>query len=243
MPTPDEYRSLDLEGAARSGVARSSNALGNTVVVGIPLVAVAFVGWRLYLVAAHRRQLMTAADKEEFNPQQYPGPGLPAERPNLDLGRMRFRRRLAASRARFPRRQSPRRRLWRRRPFPTPRPKRTMTTRSGGWPKRNARSGSGFGRASSLPTGLHPGAGRRRCRGERERRRNARSRGRRQSRFLATAARPGSKSVATKNDRIDALVAQGTLIWADLLPPFKVTCRGCAPLCAKTSGPSTVAAF
>ena len=32
MPTPDEYRSLDLEGAAQSGVARSSNALGNTAV-------------------------------------------------------------------------------------------------------------------------------------------------------------------------------------------------------------------
>jgi len=31
---------------------------------------------------------MTVADKEEFNTQQYPGPGLPAERLNLDLGRM-----------------------------------------------------------------------------------------------------------------------------------------------------------
>ena len=86
MPTPDEYRSLDLEGAAQSGVARSSNALGNTVVVGIPLVALAFVGWLLYSWQHKDAKLMTAADKEEFNTQQYPGPGLPAERPNLDLG-------------------------------------------------------------------------------------------------------------------------------------------------------------
>ena len=74
MPTPDEYRSLDLEGAAQSGVARSSNALGNTVVVGIPLVALAFVGWLLYSWQHKDAKLMTAADKEEFNTQQYPGP-------------------------------------------------------------------------------------------------------------------------------------------------------------------------
>jgi hypothetical protein len=33
MPSPDEYRSLDLEGAAQSGVARSSNVLGNTALI------------------------------------------------------------------------------------------------------------------------------------------------------------------------------------------------------------------
>ena len=221
MPTPDEYRSLDLEGAAQSGVARSSNALGNTVVVGIPLVAVAFVGWLLYSWQHKDPKLMTAADKEEFNTQQYPGPALPAERPNLDLGRMTVPPppRRPPSR-RFRRRQSPRRRLWPRRPFPTPRPKGTMTTRSGGWPKRNARSGSGFGRASSLPTAAPPW----RRAAPMPRRTQpvpagtpaAEEDGNR--RFLATAGSAGlEKSVATKNDRIDALVAQGTLIRADLL--------------------------
>ena len=67
---------------------------------------------------------------------------------------------------------------------------------------------------------VHPGAGRRQCRGERERRSGgtpaAEEDGNR--RFLATAGSAGlEKSVATKNDRIDALVAQGTMIRADLL--------------------------
>jgi hypothetical protein len=148
MPTPDEYRSLDLEGAAQSGVARSSNALGNTVVVGIPLVALAFVGWLLYSWQHKDAKLMTAADKEEFNTQQYPGPGLPAERPNLDLGRMSVPPPPPppAEPQVPPPPVAP----------PTARPNGTMTTRSGGWPKRNARSGSAFGRASSLPTGAPP---------------------------------------------------------------------------------------
>ena len=88
MPSADEYRSLDLENAAHSGVARSSNVLGNTALIGVPLAALAFVGWLLYSWQHKDAKLMTAADKEEFNTQQYPGPGLPAERPSLDLGRM-----------------------------------------------------------------------------------------------------------------------------------------------------------
>ena len=88
MPSADEYRSLDLEGAAQSGVARSSNVLGNTALIGVPLAALAFVGWLLYSWQHKDAKLMTAADKEEFNTQQYPGPGLPAERPSLDLGKM-----------------------------------------------------------------------------------------------------------------------------------------------------------
>jgi len=59
----------------KAGVARSSNALGNTVVVGIPLVALAFVGWLLYSWQHKDAKLMTAADKEEFNTQQYPVQG------------------------------------------------------------------------------------------------------------------------------------------------------------------------
>jgi type IV secretion system protein VirB10 len=86
MPSADEYRSLDLEAAAQSGVARSSNVLGNTALIGVPLAALAFVGWLLYSWQHKDAKLMTAADKEEFNTQQYPGPGLPAERPSLDLG-------------------------------------------------------------------------------------------------------------------------------------------------------------
>ena len=68
---------------------------------------------------------------------------------------------------------------------------------------------------------VHPGAGRRQCRGDgrkRRRRRSAPAEEDGNRRFLATAGSAGvEKSVATKNDRIDALVAQGTMIRADLL--------------------------
>jgi len=69
-----------------------------------------------------------------------------------------------------------------------------------------------------LPTGAPPWRRAAQRRGECERRRSASSRGRRQS-SLSGDSRLGRarKSVATKNDRIDALVAQGTLIRADLL--------------------------
>ena len=102
-------------------------------------------------------KLMTAADKEEFNTQQYPGPGLPAERPNLDLGRMTVPppppppaepqvppppvappTALAAP------------------PFPDAATQKSDEDEKGGWPKRSARSGSAFGRASSLRTAAPP---------------------------------------------------------------------------------------
>ena len=221
MPTPDEYRSLDLEGAAQSGVARSSNALGNTVVIGIPLVALAFVGWLLYSWQHKDPKLMTAADKEEFNTQQYPGPALPADRPNLDLGRMTVPppppppaepqvppppvappTALAAP------------------PFPD-----AVTQKSDDDEKRRLaeeerkkwerlRAGQliadgdstlALGGANAAATG--GGAGGTVAAEEDGNRR-----------FLATAGSAGlEKSVATKNDRIDALIAQGTVIRADLL--------------------------
>jgi type IV secretion system protein VirB10 len=220
MPTPDEYRSLDLEGAAQSGVARSSNALGNTVVVGIPLVAVAFVGWLLYSWQHKDPKLMTAADKEEFNTQQYPGPALPAERPNIDLGRMSVPppppppaepqvppppvappTALAAP------------------PFPdaaTQRndddeKRRLAEEERKKWERLRAGQLIADGGSTLAPGGANAAA-------------NASGGGASAAeedgnrRFLATAGSAGlEKSVATKNDRIDALVAQGTLIRADLL--------------------------
>ena len=217
-----EYRSLDLEGAAQSGVARSSNALGNTVVVGIPLVALAFVGWLLYSWQHKDAKLMTAADKEEFNTQQYPGPALPAERPNLDLGRMTVPppppppaepqvppppvappTALAAP------------------PFPDAATQKKRRRREEAAGRRGTQEvGAASGGPAHRRRRLHPGAGRRQRRGERERRSGgtpaAEEDGNR--RFLATAGSAGlEKSVATKNDRIDALVAQGTIIRADLL--------------------------
>ena len=222
MPTPDEYRSLELEGAAQSGVARSSNALGNTVVVGIPLVALAFVGWLLYSWQHKDAKLMTAADKEEFNTQQYPGPGLPAERPNLDLGRMTVPppppppaepqvppppvappTALAAP------------------PFPDAAAqksdddeiRRLAEEERKKWERLRAGQLIADGSSTLAPGGANAAANANGASGGTS---AAEEDGNR--RFLATAGSAGlEKSVATKNDRIDALVAQGTIIRADLL--------------------------
>jgi len=219
MPTPDEYRSLDLEGAAQSGVARSSNALGNTVVVGIPLVAVAFVGWLLYSWQHKDPKLMTAADKEEFNTQQYPGPALPAERPNIDLGRMSVpppppppaepqvppppvAPPTALAAPPFPDAATQRNDDDEKRRLAEEERKKWERLRAG---QLIADGGSTLapGGANAAPAGSGGTPA-------------AEEDGNR--RFLATAGSAGlEKSVATKNDRIDALVAQGTLIRADLL--------------------------
>ena len=162
---------------------------------------------------------MTAADKEEFNTQQYPGPGLPAERPNLDLGRMTVPPPPPPPpNLRFRRRRSPHRRLWRRRPFPTPRRRKAMRTRYA--PGEEERKKWERLRAGQLIADGGSPCAVGQCRGEREQRQRrdlgCEEDGNR--RFLATAGSAGlEKSVATKNDRIDALVAQGTIIRADLL--------------------------
>ena len=44
MPSPEHYRSLELDDAARSAVQRSSSVMGNFVKFGVPSAAVLFVG-------------------------------------------------------------------------------------------------------------------------------------------------------------------------------------------------------
>ena len=222
MPTPEEYRLADLEGAAQSGVARSSSALGNTVVIGIPLAALAFVGWLLYSWQHKDAKLMTSADKEEFNTQQYPGPGLPADRPNLDLGRMSVpppppppaeaqvppppvAPPTALAAPPFPDAATQKNDDEEKRRLAEEERKKWERLRAG---QLIADGGSalapGGANAAANANGANGGAAAPEEDGNR--------------RFLATAGSAGlEKSVATKNDRIDALVAQGTLIRADLL--------------------------
>jgi type IV secretion system protein VirB10 len=219
MPSPDEYRSLDLEAAAQSGVARSSNVLGNTALIGVPLAALAFVGWLLYSWQHKDAKLMTAADKEEFNTQQYPGPGLPAERPSLDLGKMVVPPPPPPAEPQVPPPPVAPPTALAAPPFPD-----AATQRSDDDEKRRlaeeerkkwerlrasqliADGGSTLS-VNGAAAGGKDGAGAGAMTEEDGNRR-----------FLATAGSAGvEKAVATKNDRIDALVAQGTMIRADLL--------------------------
>lgn len=221
MPTPDDYRSLELDAAARSGVTRSPTVLGNTAKIGIPLGAVAFVGWLFYAAQHKEPRLMTAADKEEFNTQQYPGPGLPPERQNLDLGKMIVPPPPPLAETQLPpppvapptalapppspdaaiqpddaeekrRLAEEERKRWERLRAP-----QLIADGGAGGASAAPREGTIAANPSSAPPISEEDGNRR---------------------FLATAGSAGAeRSVATKNERIDALVAQGTMIRGELL--------------------------
>ncbi len=87
MPSPEHYRSLELDEAARSAVQRSSSVMGNFVKFGVPTASVLFVGWMLYSSQHKDARPMTAPDKEEFHTTAFPAPSIES-RPALDLGKM-----------------------------------------------------------------------------------------------------------------------------------------------------------
>jgi type IV secretion system protein VirB10 len=213
MPTPDEYRSRELEAAAKSGVERSSSVLGAFVKFGVPIATLALVGWIVYSSQAKEPRLMTAPDKEEFHTTQYPAPGLAEAPPNLDLGKMTV-------------------------PPPPPEPEVP--------PPPVAPPSALAAPPFAEPIVQADDAEARRLAAEEERRRWERLRAPQvvadgsssgaaahepasgpgavaaeedgNRRFLATTGSAGvEKSIATKNERIDALVAQGTMIRGELL--------------------------
>lgn len=86
MPTTDDYRSLELESAAATAVARGSTAFGVLLKVGIPLGAVAIAGWLIYSSNHKAPTSMTTPDKEEFNTTQFPAPSLSQPRTQTNQG-------------------------------------------------------------------------------------------------------------------------------------------------------------
>ncbi|MCP3468580.1 type IV secretion system protein VirB10 [Bradyrhizobium sp. CCGUVB23] len=80
MPTPQDYRALELEAAAATAVARGSTAFGNLMKFGVPLGALAVAGWMIHGSLQRPRATMTAPDKEEFTTTQFPAPSLQAAR-------------------------------------------------------------------------------------------------------------------------------------------------------------------
>ncbi|HBR48335.1 MAG TPA: conjugal transfer protein, partial [Afipia sp.] len=86
MPTADDYRSLELEAAAASSVARGRTALGGFLKIAIPLGALAIAAWLIYGSLARRTPTLTTPDKEEFTTTQFPAPSLSTPRPQTDQG-------------------------------------------------------------------------------------------------------------------------------------------------------------
>lgn len=86
MPSADDYRAFELEAAAATSVARGRTVLGRLLTVGIPAGALVVAGWLLYRTTNQGSTIMTTPDKEEFTTTQFPAPSLSTPRPKTDQG-------------------------------------------------------------------------------------------------------------------------------------------------------------
>ena len=86
MPTADDYRSFELEAAAASSVARGRTALGSFLKFGVPLGALIVAAWMIYGTVARRSPTLTTPDKEEFTTTQFPAPSLSTPRVQTNQG-------------------------------------------------------------------------------------------------------------------------------------------------------------
>ncbi len=86
MPTPDDYRSFELEAAAATSVARGRTALGNFLKFGVPIGALIVAAWMIYGTVARRSPTLTTPDKEEFTTTQFPAPSLSTPRVQTNQG-------------------------------------------------------------------------------------------------------------------------------------------------------------
>lgn len=86
MPRPDDYRSLELEAAAATSVARGRTALGNFLKFGVPIGALVVAAWIIYGSTMRRSPTLTTPDKEEFTTTQFPAPSLSTPRPQTSQG-------------------------------------------------------------------------------------------------------------------------------------------------------------
>jgi type IV secretion system protein VirB10 len=86
VPTPDDYRSFELEAAAATSVARGRTALGSFLKFGVPIGALVVAAWMIYSTVARRSPTLTTPDKEEFTTTQFPAPSLSTPRPQTNQG-------------------------------------------------------------------------------------------------------------------------------------------------------------
>lgn len=86
MPTAQDYRNLELDAAAATAVGRGSTAVGRFIRIGVPLGAVAVAAWMIYGSGQRGPRNMTAPDREEFTTTQFPAPTLRTPRPATDQG-------------------------------------------------------------------------------------------------------------------------------------------------------------
>ncbi len=214
MPSPQDYRNLEFDHAAATSVARGATTFGAFLKIGVPLGAVGLAAFMIYQSLYGPKGPTTNPDREEFRTTQYPAPHLEAPRAQVDTGRFTVpppepappppppiappvatlsppfappddgeARRLAELERQ--RREEEERRKWERLRAPqvvADNADSSMPGRAGG---DNANAARGPADREDDPN----------------------------RRFLASAGSAGVEvSTATKNNRIDALIAQGTFI-------------------------------
>jgi len=86
MPSADDYRSFELEAATATSVARGRTALGSFLKLGVPIGALLVAAWMIYDSVARRAPTLTTPDKEEFTTTQFPAPSLSTPRVQTNLG-------------------------------------------------------------------------------------------------------------------------------------------------------------
>ncbi len=80
MPTPQEYRTLELDAAASTAVGRPSTALSFWLKAGVCLGAVAVAAWMIHGSMGHGPKSLTAPEREEFTTTRFPAPSQQPER-------------------------------------------------------------------------------------------------------------------------------------------------------------------
>ena len=86
MPSAQEYRHLELESAAATAVGRSPTALGNLIKVGVPIGSLVVAAWLVYGSTQRGPRNLTTPDAEEFKTTQFPAPSIREPRPASDQG-------------------------------------------------------------------------------------------------------------------------------------------------------------
>lgn len=80
MPTSQEYRNLELEAAAATRVGRGSTRMGRLVTIGVPVGGLCMAVWLIAGSLAPKKAAMTNPDGEEFTTRAYPAPSLKVPR-------------------------------------------------------------------------------------------------------------------------------------------------------------------
>ncbi|BCH04987.1 hypothetical protein MesoLj131b_69860 (plasmid) [Mesorhizobium sp. 131-2-5] len=86
MPSPQDYRSLELDAAAATTVARGPTGFGRILKIGVPIGALGIAGWLIYGSLQRMPTNMTSPDTEEFTTTQFPAPSLAAPQTRTNQG-------------------------------------------------------------------------------------------------------------------------------------------------------------